>query len=253
MPQNHKRAVKAQASSPQDGGESHRARVPRPTGPGDAATRPPGSPLHLSVLVLNRHFAPVHVISAQRAFCLLWKELAEILHVEDGQFLAYSFENWCEESDVKRQLAAESGEPPEGDWITTVHSQIEVPRIVRLLRYDRIPRNTVKFNRRNVFLRDEFRCQYCGARFPTSQLSLDHVVPRSRGGIESWQNIVAACLRCNVRKGNRTPTEANMKLLREPTKPTRSPMLVRQLADPRYASWRLFLHDRASEQEPPSD
>ena len=203
-----------------------------------------GSALHASVLVLNRHFAPVHVISAQRAFCLLWKELAEILHVEDGTFRAYQFEDWCDESTAKRQLATETGTDVEGDWITTVHSQIEVPRIIRLLRYDRIPRNTVKFNRRNVFLRDEFCCQYCGDRFSTAQLSLDHVVPRSRGGIESWQNIVAACLKCNVRKGNRTPVEANMKLLREPIKPKRSPMLVRQLNDPRYASWKLFLHDK---------
>ena len=193
--------------------------------------------------MLNRHFAPVHVISAQRAFCLLWKELAEIIHAEDGAFQTFRFEDWCEESRVKRQLFQEAGEAVVGDWVTTVHSQIEVPRIVRLLRYDRIPRNSVKFNRRNVFLRDEFRCQYCGQRFATAQLSLDHVVPRSRGGVESWENIVCACLRCNVRKGGRTPVEANMKLLREPAKPARSPLLVRQLRDPRYASWRLFLHD----------
>ena len=201
------------------------------------------SPLHLSVLVLNRNFAPVHVISAQRAFCLLWKELAEILSVDEGAFQSFRFEDWCDESAAKRQLAEETGEPLGGDWIHTVHSQIEVPRIIRLLRYDRIPRNSVKFNRRNVFLRDEFRCQYCGQRFATAQLSLDHVVPRSRGGVESWENIVCACLKCNVRKGGRTPVEASMKLLREPKKPTRSPLLVRQLRDPRYASWRMFLHD----------
>lgn len=218
----------------------------RPTtaGRGSAEATPPPpspSPLTLSVLVLNRNFAPVHVITAQRAFCLLWKELAEILHVEDRTFRAYRFDDWCEESAIQQQLAEEAGQPLGGDWITTVHSRIEVPRIVRLLRYDRIPRNSVKFNRRNVFLRDEFCCQYCGERFSTSKLSLDHVVPRSRGGIESWENIVCACVRCNVRKGGRTPTEANMRLLREPKKPARSPLLVRQLRDPRYASWKLFL------------
>ena len=117
-----------------------------------------------------------------------------------------------------------------------------MPRIIRLLSYDRVPRNVVKFNRRNVFLRDGFQCQYCGQKLPTGKLSLDHIVPRSRGGVESWDNIVAACLRCNVRKGNRTPLEANMRLLREPTKPARSPLIVRQLRDPRYESWKLFLH-----------
>ena len=247
MPKTNSSSRADASRSDENGRSSSRARRSRVADSPDADQHVSASvvsPLHLSVLVLNRHFAPVHVISAQRAFCLLWKELAEILHVEDGSFLAYRFEDWCEESSAKRELAEETGEAIDGDWIHTVHSQIQVPRIVRLLRYDRIPRNTVKFNRRNVFLRDEFRCQYCGDRFPTSQLSLDHVVPRSRGGIESWENIVCACLKCNVRKGGRTPTEANMKLLREPVKPSRSPMLVRQLGDPRYSSWKLFLHDR---------
>ena len=207
---------------------------------GEATSRPPVSPLHLSVLVLNRNFAPVHVISAQRTFCLLWKDLAEIVHVENGQFLTYDFEGWREESDLKHTIL-----PPDertGDWVRGVGFHIEVPRIIRLLSYDRVPRNVVKFNRRNVFLRDGFQCQYCGQKLPTGKLSLDHIVPRSRGGVESWDNIVAACLRCNVRKGNRTPLEANMRLLREPTKPARSPLIVRQLRDPRYESWKLFLH-----------
>ena len=239
----------ANASRNRAGGRSGSDQRPRRGQPSEAArtdagpASQPASPLHLSVLVLNRHFAPVHIISAQRAFCLLWKELAEILDVDEGAFQAFRFEDWCEESTAKRQLGAESGEPIGGDWVHTVHAEIEVPRIIRLLRYDRIPRNSVKFNRRNVFLRDEFRCQYCGQRFATAQLSLDHVVPRSRGGVESWENIVCACLKCNVRKGGRTPVEANMKLLREPVKPKRSPLLVRQLRDPRYASWRMFLHD----------
>ena len=206
----------------------------------EAIRRGPTSPLHLSVLVLNRNFAPVHVISAQRAFCLLWKDLAEIVHVEDGQFLTYDFTGWREESDLKYTLLT----PKErtGDWVRGVSFHIEVPRIIRLRTYDRMPRNVVKFNRRNVFLRDGFQCQYCGGKFAAGKLSLDHIVPRSRGGVESWENIVAACLKCNVRKGNRTPLEANMKLLREPIKPARSPLILRQLRDPRYASWKLFLH-----------
>lgn len=203
-----------------------------------------GSPLQLSVLVLNRNFAPVHVISAQRAFCLLWKDLAEIVHVENGQFMTFDFEGWREESELKAAILS-PGERT-GDWVKAVSFEIEVPRIIRLRRYDRMPMNAVKFNRRNVFLRDSFQCQYCAQRFSTSQLSLDHVVPRSRGGVESWENIVCACLKCNVRKGDRTPVEANMRLLRDPIKPARSPMIVRQLRDPRYESWKLFLHNGES-------
>lgn len=205
-----------------------------------SARRSGVSPLHLSVLVLNRNFAAIHVISAQRAFCLLWKDLAEIVHVENGQFMTYDFNGWREESELK--AAVLTPQERTGDWVKAVSFEIEVPRIIRLRRYDRMPRNTVKFNRRNVFLRDAFQCQYCGNRYATGQLSLDHVVPRSRGGVESWENIVCACLKCNVRKGDRTPVEASMKLLREPIKPTKSPMIVRQLKDPRYQSWKLFLH-----------
>jgi 5-methylcytosine-specific restriction endonuclease McrA len=104
-----------------------------------------------------------------------------------------------------------------------------------------VPRNVVKFNRRNVFLRDENQCQYCGKKFGTNHLSLDHVIPRSRGGPSTWDNIVCACLKCNVRKGGRTPQEAGMRLYRLPSKPSRSPSLAHQLSSRKYAAWRNFL------------
>lgn len=241
----HSQPASPKRASAGQGSPSRKSTASQPTDShGNADSQPHsrhvGSPLHLNVLVLNRNFAAVHVISAQRAFCLLWKDLAEIVHVENGQFMTYDFNGWREESELKAAILT----PQErtGDWVKAVSFEIEVPRIIRLRRYDRMPRNSVKFNRRNVFLRDGFQCQYCSNRFPTSQLSLDHIVPRSRGGVESWENIVCACLKCNVRKGDRTPVEAGMKLLREPIKPARSPMIVRQLSDPRYESWKLFLH-----------
>ncbi len=98
-----------------------------------------------------------------------------------------------------------------------------------------------RFNRRNLFARDGNLCQYCGNTFPTSELSLDHVMPRSRGGEASWENIVCACVECNVRKGGRTPTEAGMKLIRQPQKPKRSPLLALKLGNPKYESWKTFL------------
>jgi 5-methylcytosine-specific restriction endonuclease McrA len=116
-----------------------------------------------------------------------------------------------------------------------------VPRIVRLLGYDRMPKSTVKFNRRNLFARDENRCQYCGHRFPMSELSLDHVVPRSRGGPTTWENVVCACVACNVKKGGRTPDEAHMKLVKKPVKPKTSPLVSLKLGSSKYQSWRAFL------------
>lgn len=199
--------------------------------------RRPGA-MQGAVLALNRNYQPVQVISVRRAFCLLYKELAEVIHIDDGYYASYDFESWREAGEIKSMLGERDDTD---DWIRTVRFEVRVPRIVRLLRYERLPKNSVKFNRRNIFLRDEHRCQYCGERFPTHRLSLDHVLPRSRGGPTTWENIVCACLECNVRKGGRTPGEARMKLMRIPSKPHRNPLLVRQLDDHRYRSWHNFL------------
>ncbi|HPF38286.1 MAG TPA: HNH endonuclease [Phycisphaerae bacterium] len=190
----------------------------------------------LNVLVLNRHYLAVRIINVRRAFTLLFKELAEVIHVDNGRYQAYDFAEWCDLS----QLAHEF-EPDEHDWIRTVRFDLAVPRIIRLAFYDRLPRQEVKFNRRNLFARDNNRCQYCGQKFPTSELSLDHVVPRSQGGGATWENIVCACVKCNIKKGGRTPKQAQMHLIRLPSKPRRNPSITVKLADNRYASWKAFL------------
>lgn len=193
-------------------------------------------PLGASVLVLNRVYQAIHVVGVRRAFALLCRELAEVVHVEEGQYANYDFDSWREVSELKAQFKA-----PHEDWIRAVNFEIQVPRVIRLLGYDRLPKQTVRFNRRNIFARDNNRCQYCGRKFPMSELSLDHVVPRSRGGDASWENIVCACVRCNVRKGGRTPEEAGMHLVRPPVKPRRSPLLSLKLGNPKYESWKSFL------------
>ncbi len=194
------------------------------------------APLSASVLLLNRLYMAVRVVSARRALTLLYRDLAEVVSVDDGKYLAYDFDDWVDVSQAKREF-----EPELHDWVRTVRFQIAVPKIIRLLGYDKLPAAGVKLNRRNLFARDQNRCQYCGKRFPSSELSLDHVVPRSQGGQNTWGNIVCACVRCNVRKGGRTPTEAGMKLINEPRKPRRSPVLTVKMSDSRYASWKQFL------------
>ena len=194
------------------------------------------SGINCNVLVLNRHYMPIRIITVKRAFSLLFRKLAEVLHIEDGAYLSYDFDSWIEISELRREF-----EPHEHDWIRTVRFDIAVPRILRLLLYDRLSRQEVKLNRRNIFARDGSHCQYCGKKFSTSELSLDHVVPRSRDGNNSWGNIVCCCLRCNVRKGGRTPREAGMSLIARPTKPKFSPVLNIKLSDNRYRSWKQFL------------
>jgi len=195
------------------------------------------SPLDASVLVLNKLFMAVHVFNVKRAFCLLFKDLAEVVTLEDGQYVTYDFATWREVSEFKATNVREADE----DWVRAATCEIQCPRVIRLLEYDRVPKQTVKFNRRNIFARDHNQCQYCGRKFPTSELSLDHVIPRAQNGRTTWENIVCACVDCNVRKGGRTPRQANMALIRKPEKPKRSPLLAMKLTQRKYQSWQSFL------------
>ncbi len=203
------------------------------------------SALDSKVLVLNRMYMAMRVISARRAFTLLFKDLAEVIHVEpaaaangQSQYLTYNFSSWAEIADLQRRF-----EHDRHEWVRTVRSEIAIPRIIRLLGYDRLPRQEVKLNRRNLFARDRNQCQYCGHSFPTSELSIDHVVPRSLGGVDRWDNLVCACVRCNARKGGRTPDQAHMKLQRPPKQPRRNPVIALRLGHDKYASWKAFLDD----------
>ncbi len=189
-----------------------------------------------SVLVLNKHYMAVRIVGAKRAFSLLFRQLAEVVSLEEGNFYNYNFQSWCEVSQFKRNF-----EPDGQDWVSTVNFYIAVPRIIRLLFYDRLPRNDVKFNRRNIFARDRNHCQYCGKKYPTTELSLDHVIPRSMGGKSNWQNVVCSCTDCNVKKGGRTPKQANMSLVKKPVKPKKNPLIHIHLGHERYRSWKQFL------------
>lgn len=200
----------------------------------------PSGTLGLSVLVLNRSFVAVHITNVRRAITLLFRQLAEVVLIEEGQYGAYSFDSWRELSAARASFRDRTADPDQ-DWVRAVGYDLQAPRVIRLVSCDRSPRNGLRFNRRNVFARDGNLCQYCGHHFPTSELSLDHVMPRSRGGVTSWENIVCACVACNVRKGGRTPTEARMQLIRQPVKPKRSPLLSIKLGNPKYASWKSFV------------
>jgi 5-methylcytosine-specific restriction endonuclease McrA len=196
----------------------------------------PSTALSASVLVLNRFYMAVHVVNVRRALGLLFRELAEVIHFEEGQYANYNFQSWREISALRAAFKEQHD-----DWIHGVNFELQVPRVIRLLSFDRVPKQTIRFNRRNLFARDGNRCQYCGKHFPTSELSLDHVVPRSRGGDTTWENVVCACVACNVRKGGRTPQEAHLKLVRPPIKPKRSPLLAVKLDNPKYQSWKTFV------------
>ena len=160
------------------------------------------------MLVLNATFEPINVCTVRRAIVLLLKEKAEV--IEHGEHVLRS----------------------------ATHS-VTRPLVIRLVSYVRVPRDTHrrKITRRAVFARDDWTCQYCGAR---SNLTVDHVIPRSKGGGSSWENIVASCAPCNLRKGNALPRQAGMRLQRQPRTPI--PHVFIHVASPTIpAAWRRYL------------
>jgi 5-methylcytosine-specific restriction endonuclease McrA len=192
--------------------------------------------LSAKVLVLNRLYMALRVVSARRAFSLLCRDLAEVIHVQDGQYQSFDFETWAEVSAYRDHF-----QPRNYDWVRTVRLELPVPKVIRLLGYDRLPEQHVKLNRRNLFARDRNQCQYCGRSFPTSELSIDHVLPRAQGGGDTWENLVCACVRCNARKGGRTPDQAHMTLTRRPVRPRRNPLITLRMGQEKYESWKTFL------------
>jgi 5-methylcytosine-specific restriction endonuclease McrA len=194
------------------------------------------SSLNAHVLVLNKMWMAIRVVDARRAFALLLRDMAEVIRVDDGSFAGYDFESWADLSMVKQDFQVQNYE-----WVRTVRLHLAVPKIIRLLGYDRLPRQDVKLNRRNIFARDGNTCQYCGKHHASSELSLDHIIPRSQGGESGWENLVCCCVTCNARKGGRTPHQAHMQLIRKPVKPKRNPVINLRLGSDKYASWRSFL------------
>jgi 5-methylcytosine-specific restriction endonuclease McrA len=184
--------------------------------------------LSSNVLVLNRSWIAVHIADVRRALSLVYRDLAKV--VAPDTYATYDFESWKEISQ-----AADS------NYICTVNFKIRVPEIIVLNVFNNFYHKDVRFSRRNIFERDRNCCQYCGKKFSRADLTIDHVVPRSRGGKDSWENVVLACVKCNVQKGDRLPQEAGLKLIRPPTRPQWVPYLGVKLGAMNMKSWEKFV------------
>lgn len=180
------------------------------------------------VLILNKVFQPIQLATAKRAFVLLYGGSA---HAIDESGEEYDFDLW-------RTLPIRQ----EDDALPVIAGALRVPRVLHLHRYDRTPRLSVRLTRRNLMFRDAHQCQYCGKKPAIRDLNIDHVMPRSRGGADSWENLVTACRVCNLRKGWKTPEEANMRLARRPFRPRWSMTAQILLASQtKYREWEPFL------------
>ncbi len=188
--------------------------------------------LDSQVLVLNRLWQAVNVCSARRAFALLYQGHAQVVSSDpENNFLTHDFASWRDFSTTA----------PEHEMVTTISWKIRVPRVIVLLLFDRLPKKEVKFTRHNVFERDKNTCQYCGHAFDRSELNLDHVLPRDKGGLTTWENVVCSCIPCNTRKGNRLAHEAHMHLIRKPKRPKWRPFVHVTFSAQHHESWRHFV------------
>ena len=169
--------------------------TPVPDGGEPSPAPTPNATLTAPVLVLNLNYVPINISNVRRAIVLVGKGKAELLENHRGE-------------------------------IRTVASVFEVPSIIRLAYLVKRPFAPRKLSKKEIFLRDQYTCQYCGKK--TQELTLDHVVPRRQHGSHTWENVVAACSKCNLRKAGHTPEEARMKLSKEPRAPQPNPYRMLQ-------------------------
>ena len=189
------------------------------------------SALSRDTLVLNRAWLAIASTPVRNALRLVYSEAAKV--VQPDTYEVHGFESW-------------SGlEIPEGEEsISTVRLELRIPEVIVLNSFSGVPRQALPFTRKNLIRRDLSRCQYCGKQPGQAQLSVDHVIPRSKGGGTSWENCVLACLRCNRRKGTKLASEVGMILLQEPKPPTWSP-IFEVAGGEKPAAWRRFIGEQS--------
>jgi 5-methylcytosine-specific restriction endonuclease McrA len=184
--------------------------------------------LERPTLVLNRNWQPVGVASVARSLVMVWNETARVVDPEDYQL--YGWLDWSKLVPRDNEL-----------YVSTVYSRIRCPEVVALTRYDGMPTSAVTFSRRNIYKRDRYTCQYCGIQPGSEELTIDHVLPRSHGGMSTWENCVLACINCNKRKADRTPEQAKMPLKKDPGRPDWKPLYAIQHV--RVDSWTKFVSE----------
>lgn len=184
-------------------------------------------------LVLNRSYIPVSVAHNHKAMSLLYSDSA---HSLDENFASYNWNDWLQFSILPTTL--DNGY----NFINTIDHKIAIPDTIVLRHFDSLPKRDVKYSRQTVFQRDGFMCLYCGKIFKSNELTIDHIIPKSKGGKSTWDNTCACCSSCNRKKANKSLKESGMHLVKMPTEPRWiSPMnRIASLSDIRPA-WKHFL------------
>ncbi|MFH1148668.1 MAG: HNH endonuclease [Pseudomonadota bacterium] len=185
--------------------------------------------LDSKVLVLNKHYQAVHITTVQKAICHLYKGMANVITLD---WCVHSFFEWTQVSRFHNN----------GRLVRSPGMAIVAPEAIILSRFDQLPQTDIVFTRSNLFVRDEYTCQYCGKSVKSGkERSIDHIVARSRGGKTIWQNVVLCCKKCNLKKGDKTLEEAGMALLKKPRAPRWQHILMEEFPPDKRRDWKKFL------------
>ena len=187
------------------------------------------SVLSRPVLVLNKMWMPIRIATIKRCLNMIFSDKASL--VDPTDYSVYSWLEWVElDTDGDEHV------------LTTTRSDVKIPEVVVLAKYDKVFTKDLRLTKRNIYIRDKYRCQYTGKQLGFDEANIDHVIPRSRGGRNTWSNMVVCTKEINSKKGDRTPSEAGLKLIRKPVKP--SPDAPHRLFDPKFnmpESWKKFI------------
>ena len=185
------------------------------------------SALNKQVLVLNKMWLPIRVIPAYRAMSLVFANKAS--SVDTDTYYAYNWENWIKEPSAESDVI-----------ISTSRGNVKVPEVIVLSHYDKVFKKDVRLTKRNIYIRDGYRCQYTGKKVKESEADIDHIIPRSKGGKNAWDNMVVCSKDINRMKADRTPEQVGLKLIKKPKKPDANRLLI----DPKLRipeSWKKFI------------
>lgn len=186
------------------------------------------------VLVLNRLWQPVNIISAKDAYRHIFKESARVVLADGENFQILNAEDWMSYCQEHPPLKNEA-------FIRTVHFAMKIPTVILLEEYAQIPAREPRLSRENIFKRDGFRCQYTGKALPPEQLNIDHVIPKAKGGRSTWENLVTASVQINQMKANRLPHEAGLQLIKKPTRPRWRVFTVEVPQEECPVTWNYFI------------
>lgn len=188
--------------------------------------------LRLPTLVLNSHWKPIQTTTTRVAIGLVAKGSAVI--IDPLTYEIHDLNSWNQLSEAQAKYREHR--------IRSMRLDLTPPELILLTHYRGIGDQSVTFSRLNLYRRDKYSCQYCGGQPGTTNLTIDHVTPRSRAGKTSWENCVVACVDCNKKKGARTPEEAGLVLMKKPMKPS-WPAITRLTTNLHCESWKKFISD----------